>query len=94
MALTAKEWLLLSKEEQEKREKELSPHECYLLRSLYDHCHFTEEQKNNMTQEEKEEFLREPTKKEQEASIKSQEEILRGWGLLEAGEILDDWYDK
>lgn len=94
MALTAKEWLLLPKEEQEKREKELSLHECYLLRSIYDHCHFTEEQKNNMTEKEKEEFLKEPTKEEQEASIKSQEEVLRGWGLLESGEILDDWYDK
>lgn len=94
MALTAKEWLLLPKKEQEKREKELSLHECYLLRSIYDHCRFTEEQKNNMTEKEKEEFLKEPTKEEQEASIKSQEEVLRGWGLLESGEILDDWYDK
>lgn len=94
MALTAKEWLLLPKEEQEKRKKELSSHECYLLRSVYDYCHFTEEQKNNMTQEEKEEFLRKPTKEEQEATIKSQEEVLRRWGVLEAGEILDNWYDK
>lgn len=94
MELTAKEWLLLPKEEQKKRGKELSPHECYLLRSVYDHCHFTEEQKNNMTQEEKDEFLRESTKEEQEVSIKLQEEVLKEWGLLEAGETLDDWYEQ
>lgn len=94
MELTAKEWLLLPKEEQEKRGEELSPHECNLLRSVYDHCHFTEEQKNNMTQEEKDEFLRESTKEEQEVSIKLQEEVLKEWGLLEAGETLDDWYEQ
>ena len=68
MSLTAKEWLLLPEDEQIRRANEVPPHECFLLRVLYAEVHFTEEQKANMTQEERDEFLREPT----------EEEILRG----------------
>lgn len=45
MALTAREWILLSKDEQERRSKELSPHECFLLRTDLAYVHFTEEEK-------------------------------------------------
>jgi len=68
MSLTAKEWLLLPEDEQIKRADEVPPHECFLLRVLYAEVHFTEEQKANITQEERDEFLRDPT----------EEEILRG----------------
>ena len=64
MSLTAKEWLLLPEDEQIRRADEVSPHECFLLRVAYAEIHFTEEQKANMTQEERDEFLREPTEEE------------------------------
>lgn len=35
MALTALEWLALPENEREKRKGELSPHECFLLRTTY-----------------------------------------------------------
>ena len=35
MSLTAREWLLLPKEEQEKRKDELSAHECFLYTLLF-----------------------------------------------------------
>lgn len=57
MALTAREWLLLPENDQKKREKELSPHECFLLRTELAYVHFSEEEKKNMTREEKEKFL-------------------------------------
>ena len=33
MALTAREWLLLPEAEQKRRKDELSPYECFLLRT-------------------------------------------------------------
>lgn len=57
MSLTAKEWLLLPQEEQEKREKELSAHEAFLLRTLYAYIHFSEEEKRSMTEAERAAFL-------------------------------------
>ena len=33
MALTAREWLLLPEDEQQRRKNELSHHECFLLRT-------------------------------------------------------------
>ena len=77
MALKAAEWILLPKKEQEKRADELSPHECLLLRTVYDYCHPTEEQKAAMTEEERAEFLREPTEKEVEAFNKEAEAIIK-----------------
>lgn len=88
MALTAKEWLLLSEEEQQKRGKELSPHECFLLRSTYAYVHFTEEEKANMTKEEKEQFLREPTKEEKRKfTEESNRELERVLEMYRKGEI-------
>ena len=45
MALTAREWLLLPKDEQEVRGKELSMEECRKLRMELSEVHFTEEEK-------------------------------------------------
>ena len=64
MSLTAKEWLLLPEDEQIRRADEVSPHECFLLRTQYAEIHFTEEEKANMTQEERAKFLRKPTEEE------------------------------
>ena len=57
MSLTAREWLLLPQEEQEKRGAELSSHEAFLLRHCYEYIHFTEEEKLNMSKEERDYFL-------------------------------------
>ena len=64
MSLRAKEWLLLPEDEQKIRADEVSPHECFLLRTQYAEIHFTEEEKVNMTQEERDEFLKLPTEDE------------------------------
>lgn len=68
MALTAREWLLLPKEEQERRKGELSAHECFLLRTDLSHIHFSEDEKVNMSSEKREAFLqpKEYTKAEKE----------------------------
>ncbi len=58
MSITAREWILLPEEEQKRRANELSSHECFLLRTELDYIHFTEEQKRNMSNEEKEKFLK------------------------------------
>lgn len=55
--LTAREWLLLSKDEQERRGKELNPHESFLLRTELAYVHFSESEKANMPEEKKQEFL-------------------------------------
>ena len=79
MALTAREWLLLPEDEQRRRGGELSPHECFLLRTDLEYIHFTEEQKKNMPPEKREEFLhpKELTKEEQEAFNRKCEEIFK-----------------
>lgn len=57
MALTAREWLLLPKEEQEKRGKELSPEECFKLRMELSEVHFSEEEKSAMSEKQRHIFL-------------------------------------
>ena len=54
MALTAREWLLLPKEEQRERGEELSSEECRKLRMELSEIYFTEEEKCQMTEEQKE----------------------------------------
>lgn len=56
MALTAREWILLPKDEMEARKDELSKEECAKLRLELDMIHFSEEAKKNMTEEEKHKF--------------------------------------
>ena len=79
MALTAREWLLLSHDEQKKRCKKLSAEECFKLRTLYSEIHFSEEEKMNMSQQKREEFLhpRERTVEEKEAFNRKANEIFK-----------------
>ena len=79
MALTAREWLLLPEDEQQRRKNELSPHECYLLRTDLEYIHFTEEEKKNIPPEKREAFLhpRERTKEEKEAFNQQCREIFK-----------------
>lgn len=77
--LTAREWLLLPDKEQEKRKKELSAHECFLLRTDLEYIHFTEDEKKNMPQEKREEFLhpRKYTEEEKKAFNRQCTEIFK-----------------
>lgn len=77
MALTAREWILLPQQEQEDRKGELSPHECFLLRTELDYIHFSEDEKKNMSQEKREAFLhpKEYTEEEKEAFNRQCREI-------------------
>ena len=79
MSLTAREWLLLPKEEQEHRKSELSKEECAKLRLELDMIHFTEDEKKNMSQEKREAFLhpRKYTKGESEAFNQQCQEIFK-----------------
>lgn len=79
MALTAREWLLLPKEEQKRRQEELPSEECFKLRTLYSEIHLSEEDKRNMPQRKREEFLhpREKTKEGEEAFNSKAQEIFK-----------------
>ena len=79
MSLTAMEWILLPEDEQQKRKNELSSHECFLLRTAYDHVHFSEEEKRNMSEEEKRKLLKpkEYTKEEKAEQARQIEEVFK-----------------
>ena len=79
MSLSAREWLLLPEKEQKSRKGELSLHESFLLRTSYEYIHFTEDEKMNMTEEEKKIFINPPslTEEEKEKRRKSVEEGFR-----------------
>lgn len=79
MALTAREWLLLSEDEQQRRKNELSPHECFLLRTDLEYIHFSEEEKKNISPEKKEAFLhpKERTEEEKEEFNQKCKEIFK-----------------
>ena len=66
MALTAREWLLLPEDEQQRRKNELSHHECFLLRTDLEYIHFSEEEKKNISPEKKEAFLHPKERTEEE----------------------------
>lgn len=72
MALTAREWLLLPKEEQEKRGKELSPEECFKLRMELSEAHFSEEEKAAMSETQRYAFLHPKVYTEEEKEVFSQ----------------------
>lgn len=57
MALSAREWLLLARDEQEARKTELSSTECFKLRMELSMIHFSEDEKKNMSEQEKEKFI-------------------------------------
>ena len=73
MSLTAREWLLLPKEEQEKRKDELSAHECFLLRTELEYVNFSEEKKCSMTEKEKKSFIHPPVYSKEKLEEKRQE---------------------
>lgn len=79
MALTAREWILLPKEEMEARKSELSKEECAKLRLELDMIHFTEDEKKNMSREKREAFLhpKKYTKEEREAFNQQCQEIFK-----------------
>ncbi len=66
MSLTAREWILLPREEQEKRKGELSPEECFKLRIELSEIHLSEEQKKNLSPEVKERFIHPKERTEEE----------------------------
>ena len=90
MALTAREWLLLSKDMMEKRKGELSKEECAKLRLELDFVHFSEEEKARMTEEEKGRFIHpekmvgqeknDYSKKAEEIFKKMQESLVQNTG--------------
>lgn len=79
MALTAREWLLLPKDEQQRRKNELSSQECLLLRTDLEYIRFLEEEKKNISHEEREAFLhpKEHTEKEKKAFNQKCREIFK-----------------
>lgn len=56
MALTAREWILLSEAEQKQRKDELSSYECFLLRTNLAYAYLTEDEKSALTEQQKYEF--------------------------------------
>lgn len=79
MSLTAREWLLLPEKEQERRKGELSPHECFLLRTDLEYMRFSEDEKENMPPDKREAFLhpREYTEEEKKSFNQKCQEIFR-----------------
>lgn len=79
MALTAREWIILSKEEQEKRKNELSPQENFRLRTDLELIRFSEEEKKQMSEEQKYDFVHseDSTSEEKEKFSKKCEEIFK-----------------
>ena len=75
--LTAREWLLLPDEEQERRKSELSPQECFLLRTDLEYVRFTEDEKVSMMERQKYEFIhpKASTEEEKQAFNKQAEAI-------------------
>ena len=84
MSLTAREWLLLPKEEQNQRGHELSEEECFKLRMELSEIGFTEEDKRQITEEQKYNFIHQSkkTEKELENASKSIFESLQQFEML------------
>lgn len=93
MALTAREWILLPKKEQEKRGPELSPEECRKLRMELSECYFTEEEKEQMTEEQKYRFThpKKLSEKEIERRVKAEFDALKKWGLVPDEITYEEW---
>ncbi len=93
MALTAREWILLPKKEQEKRGPELSPEECRKLRMELSECYFTEEEKEQLTEEQKYRFThpKKLSEKEREKRAKDELDVLKEWGRIPNGVTYEEW---
>lgn len=86
--LTAREWLLLPEDEQKERKTELSPQELRKLRIELSMIHFSEEEKENMSEEKKYKFThpRELSERERKEFDKSADEVLHLFGILKPEE--------
>lgn len=93
MSLTAREWLLLPKQEQQRRGKELSSEECFKLRMDLSEIHFTEEEKMKMTDEEKEHFIHQQqlSEEEKEKNARSSFDVMKQFGILPQEATYDEW---
>ena len=60
MAFTAREWLILPEKEQKERAHGLSPHECFGLRTSYAYVHYTEEERANLAEEQRQRITNPP----------------------------------
>lgn len=93
MALTAREWLLLPKDEQQRRGKELSPEECRKLRMELSEIYFTEEEKKQISEEERMRFIhpRKKTKEEIEARYRASFKTLQTHNMLPSEATYEEW---
>ncbi len=97
MGLTAREWLLLPREDQDVRGPELSPEECRKLRMELSEIHFSEEEKQSMSEEEKYKFThpRQLTEEEILNNKKSSFHVMRDlFGLLPKELTFEEWNEK
>ena len=92
MGLTAREWIWLPRDEQERRKGELSQHECFLLRTRYDDVHPTEKEKASLTQEAKERMLQKPSEEEIRKSKESDLKVMKMSYRMEKRVILSDFH--
>lgn len=96
MALTAREWLLLPRDEQEARKNELSPEECFKLRMELSEIHFTEEEKEQMKEEEKYSFIhpRKLSDEERRQNSQASFKFLQDHGMLPKEITWEEWRDR
>ena len=91
MGLTAREWIWLPRDEQERRKGELSQHECFLLRTRYDDVHPTEKEKASLTQEAKERMLQKPSEEEKKKKKESDLKVMKMFGLIPEQVTFEEW---
>ncbi len=96
MPLTAREWLLLPVDEQKKRGKELSSEECRKLRMELSEISFSEEEKEQMTAQEKYDFThpRELSNEEKERNSRNTLKLLQAGGILPQKITWEEWRGK
>lgn len=96
MALTAREWLLLPEDEQKLREKELSPEECFKLRMELSMIHFTEEEKRNMSEQDKYDFTHPKVFSSEEREKRSRDtfRFLQDNNILSKDAVWEEWEKK
>lgn len=93
MALTAREWLLLSEDEQQRRGPELSSEECRKLRMELSEIHFSEEEKRQMTEEERYRFThpRKLTEEEKTKNAKRSFEVMKNFKMIPKEVTFEEW---
>lgn len=89
MALTALEWLALPEEERKRRGEELSSHECFLLRTVYEFMPKGPEHYPNGPLQRKE-----PTEEEMEKFRRDRFTVFRAWGTIPQEVTYDEWKGK